>query len=72
MAASPRVTQDDMVGRLAAHGVTVNQSQIAKMENGERPICDYELDAIAKALKVPIQAFFEQASTASGSSATKR
>ncbi len=66
MAASPRVTQEDMVGRLARLDVTVNQSQIAKMENGERPICDYELEAIAKALKVPIQALFSPASPEKG------
>ena len=59
MAAKPKVTQEDMVGRLARLGIQVNQSQIAKMESGDRSIHDYELAALAKALRVPVQKFFE-------------
>ncbi len=59
MAARPRITQEDMVGRLAHLGIQTNQSQIAKIESGQRPVLDYELAAIAKALKVPIQDLFE-------------
>jgi len=59
MAAIPKITQEDMVGRLARQGVQINQSQVAKIESGDRPILDYELAAISKALKVPVQAFFE-------------
>jgi transcriptional regulator with XRE-family HTH domain len=60
MAADPKITQDDLVGRLARHGVQVNQSQVAKIESGERPVLDYELAAIAKALKVSVQLLFLQ------------
>ena len=59
LAANPRITQEDMAGRLARQGVPLIQSQIAKIESGERPVLDYELAAIAKALKVPISALFE-------------
>lgn len=59
LAATPKITQEDMVGRLARLGIQVNQSQIAKIESGDRPILDYELAAIAQALKVPVQALFE-------------
>ena len=59
MAASPKITQEDMVGRLARQGVRINQSQYAKMESSDRPILDHELAAIAKALKVPVQVLFE-------------
>jgi len=59
MAAKPKITQEDMVGRLARYGVQINQSQIAKIESGVRPIQDYELAAFAKALKVTVLAFFE-------------
>lgn len=59
MATAPKITQEDMVGRLARQGIQVNQSQVAKIESGDRPILDYELAAIAKALKVPVQAFFD-------------
>ena len=48
-----------MAGRLARQGVQLIQSQVAKIENGERPVLDYELAAIAKALKVPIQTLFD-------------
>lgn len=58
-AAIPKITQDDMVGRLARQGLQINQSQIAKIENGGRIVTDYELVAFAKALRVPITAFFE-------------
>ena len=59
MAAKPKITQEDMVERLARQGIQINQSQIAKIESGQRPVLDYELAAIAKALMVPIQALFE-------------
>jgi len=59
MAAKPKITQEDMVGRLARMGIVINQSQIAKIESGHRPILDYELAAIAKALKVPVQDLFD-------------
>ncbi len=58
-AANPRITQEDMAGRLARLGVPLIQSQIAKIEIGERPILDYELAAIARVLKVPVQTLFE-------------
>ena len=58
MAAHPKITQQDMVGRLAVLGVRINQSQFAKIESGARPLLDYEVAAVAKALKVPVQALF--------------
>lgn len=59
LAASPKVSQADMVGRLVRHGVELNQSQIAKIESGVRIVADYEAVAFAKALRVPIQALFD-------------
>jgi len=59
MASIPKITQEDMVGRLARQSLILNQGQIAKIESGARPIFDYELAAIAKALKVPVQVFFD-------------
>lgn len=58
MAVTPKVTQEDMVGRLAKQGLLLSQGQIAKIENGTRPVMDYELTAIAKALKVKVEDFF--------------
>jgi transcriptional regulator with XRE-family HTH domain len=61
MAAKPKITQDDMAGRLARHGLQLSQPQIAKIESGQRPLCDYEVAAFARALKVPVQTLFEGA-----------
>ena len=47
-----------MVARLARQGIEINQSQMAKIESGDRPILDYELAGIAKALKVQVQDLF--------------
>jgi hypothetical protein len=59
MAALPRITQEDLAGRLARHGLQLSQPQIAKVENGVRPIFDLEVPAFAKALKVKIEVLFE-------------
>lgn len=63
MAQSPRVTQEDMVGRLARQELQLTQAQIAKLENGRRPINDFELAALAKALRVPVQVIFDEVKT---------
>lgn len=57
--AHPKITQEDMVGRLARLGITFQQSVISEIESGDRWIKDFELAAIARALRVPITAFFE-------------
>ena len=58
-AAKPPVTQLDLVARLQLLGVSIDQSAISKIEAGQRPVFDYELAALAKALKVPVAYFFE-------------
>lgn len=60
MEALPKITQEDLAARLARFGIEVTQAQVAKLENGDRPIFDYELVAIAKALRVPIQSLFAE------------
>jgi HTH-type transcriptional regulator, cell division transcriptional repressor len=52
--AKPPITQDDLVGRLAALGILLNRTAIAKIEAGTRSVKDFEIIALAKALKVPI------------------
>jgi len=59
MACSPKVSQEDLAGRLASRGLQLSQAQIAKIENGQRAIIDYELWAISRALRVPVQVLFE-------------
>lgn len=58
LACNPPVTQEDLAGRLAAREITVDQTAISRIENGTRYVMDYEADAIARALKVPIASLF--------------
>jgi len=55
-----RVSQDDLAGRMAAQGITIDRSAIARIERGQRYILDYEAQAIAKALRVPIERLYRQ------------
>lgn len=50
----PKVSQEDLAGRLAAMGVTIDRSGISKVENAERYVMDYEAAAFAEALKVSV------------------
>ena len=50
--ANPPITQKDLVARLQVLGLKVDQSTISKIEQGIRPVLDFELVALAKALKV--------------------
>ena len=50
--ASPPLTQGDLVARLQVMGMKVDQSAISKIELGMRPVLDFEVVALAKALGV--------------------
>ena len=50
----PKVSQDDLSGRLARQGITIDRSGISKIESFERYVMDYEAAALAKALKVSV------------------
>jgi transcriptional regulator with XRE-family HTH domain len=52
MAAKPRVTQKELMARLQVLGMMIDQSGLSKIENGQRPVTDKEVVALAKALKV--------------------
>lgn len=58
-AAKPALTQLDLVARLQLLGIAVDQSAISKIEAGQRPVFDFEIAALAKALKLPVAYFFE-------------
>ena len=55
----PKVTQEDLAGRLAARGIDLNRSAISKIESGIRHVLDYEIKAIGVCLKVEPGWFFE-------------
>ena len=51
---NPQVTLEDLAGRLAARGVALDRSAIGRIENMNRYVLDYELKALAGALRVSI------------------
>ncbi len=51
---NPPLSQEDLAGRLAAHGVLLDRSAVSRIESSERYVMDYEAAALAKALKVPV------------------
>lgn len=50
----PPVSQDDLTGKLAARGITLDQTAISRIENRTRYIMDYELITIARCLRVSV------------------
>lgn len=56
--ANPSISQEDLAGRLAAQGVTLDQAALSRVERGERYVLDYEARALARSLKVPISWLF--------------
>lgn len=55
MKAKPRITQKDLAARLEILGMEMDQTKISKIEQGIRPVFDYELPQIAEALKVSVE-----------------
>ena len=51
---SPPVSQEDLAGRLAVRGVSLDRSAISRIENRTRYLMDYEIAAIARSLKVTV------------------
>ena len=58
--AKPPVTQTDLVARLQVLGVVIDQSGISKIESGQRPVLDFEVVALATALKVAVAWLLEE------------
>lgn len=50
----PSVSQEDLAGRLAARGISIDQTAISRIENQTRYLMDHEVAAIAKALRVSV------------------
>ena len=51
---NPPVSQDDLAGRLASKGITLDQTASSRIEKQTRYLIDYELIAIAKALNANV------------------
>src|SRR5207237_10898706 len=55
---NPSVSQDDLAGKLAAQGILLDRSAISRIESQGRYLMDYEIAAIARALKVSVAWLF--------------
>lgn len=55
---NPPVSQDDLAGRLAARGILLDRSAISRIETHSRYLMDYEIAAIARALRVSVAWLF--------------
>jgi transcriptional regulator with XRE-family HTH domain len=49
-----RLTQDELAGKLARYAVPLDRAAIAKIENNHRRVLDFELKALARALRVSV------------------
>ena len=54
----PPITQDSLSGRVARLGIQLDRAAIAKIENNQRRVLDYELKALAAALGVQVKWLF--------------
>ena len=52
--AKPKVTQTDLLARLAIRGIELEKTTISKIEAKTRPVTDIELVAIADSLGVSV------------------
>ncbi|MDP4093575.1 MAG: XRE family transcriptional regulator [Bacillota bacterium] len=52
--AKPKITQLDLLARLAVRGIELEKTAISKIEAKTRPVSDIELVAIADALNVQV------------------
>lgn len=50
----PKITQTDLIARLAVRGIELEKTTISKIETKTRPVTDIELVAIADALGVSV------------------
>ena len=51
----PALTQDQLSGRLASKGITLDRAAIAKIEGGYRSVYDFEVPVLAEVLKVDVR-----------------
>ncbi len=50
----PEVTQEDLAGRMAVRGVSLDRTAISRIELQERYVMDFEAKALAKCLGVTV------------------
>ncbi|MCL2884763.1 MAG: helix-turn-helix domain-containing protein [Oscillospiraceae bacterium] len=55
-----RLSQQQLSDRLETMAVYVCRGSLSRIENGERTVTDMEVEAIARALDVPLAALFKR------------
>ena len=58
LAASRKMSQEELAARLQAMGVQLDQTAVSRIENGERQVTDVELLAICRALGIEVGSLF--------------
>ena len=58
LSCKPPVSQEDLAGRLASQGILLDRSALSRIESQDRYLMDYEIAAIARALKVSVAWLF--------------
>ena len=56
----PKVTQMDLIARLAICGIELEKTSVSKIEAKTRPVSDIKLVAIAEALRVSVMWLLEK------------
>jgi DNA-binding XRE family transcriptional regulator len=56
--ANPKITQEDLAGRVAVQNIALDRTAIYRIEAGVRAVTDLELVVLARALRVKIADLF--------------
>jgi transcriptional regulator with XRE-family HTH domain len=56
----PEMSQADLAAKLTVRGVAVDRPTITRIENGKRFLRDFEIRAIARALRVSVAWLFRE------------
>lgn len=54
------ISQEHLVARIAANGVYMDRTALARIENYDRSLRDFEVAVIAKALRVPVAELYKE------------
>jgi transcriptional regulator with XRE-family HTH domain len=57
------MSQADLAAKLTVRGITVDRASVTRIENGKRYLRDFEIRAIATALRVSVSWLFREADT---------
>jgi len=59
LSSRPKITQNELAARLQTLGIAIDRTMLSKIESGFRPVYDFELEALARALRIPLTQLFE-------------